>query len=665
MLLRRSILPLSFALLFLLLIFPGDDLHGQPVNLDDYVHTPLKPNKAAAYFHYVLSKLAEKEGNQPRSEEELKRAMELDPQSSLLRSETAEIRLRSGKVDEAMELCKQAIALDRQNPDAHFFLANIYLFLSEQKSPKATQADAINEFLEVIRIHPKKGLALLKLGQIYLQKQQPDKAIEYLEQGIDTPESSDEFHFLLAQAYQMKGNLKEAVDAALRSVQMNPSSRNMESLEKLLAESGQAKEAVEIYKSVLAVDSENIEIKKRLASLLLNNDQFEESTRLFQEILADDAEDLQTMLQLSRSLSGQHKFQEAHDILTSALQLDPTNVATRYYLALTQAQMGKLEQAMAGFRKLLQDTFKANGKYNPQEFEERLVFQRHLALLLQEAGENEKALGEFQSLLETQENADHYRLLANALRVAKNYKDALALLDKGVAKYPQDKYMKYLKAQILIESEKNWEKGEKYLRSELGRIPEDQEYYVTLGQIYVEGKQFRKAEELILSALKKFSDDPLLRFQLGVIYERSKKLIKAEEVFLQIIKENPKHASALNYLGYMWADQGVRLNESLDFIQKAVDLDPGNAAYLDSLGWVFFRLNRLSEAEKYLSTAAKRVKNDSTIHDHLGDLYFRLGDYSKAESSWRQALLHGTESEELDRIQKKLKQLKNTGNPKH
>jgi tetratricopeptide (TPR) repeat protein len=149
-----------------------------------------------------------------------------------------------------------------------------------------------------------------------------------------------------------------------------------------------------------------------------------------------------------------------------------------------------------------------------------------------------------------------------------------------------------------------------------------------------------------------------------VAYERNKKYVKAEEIFLRIIKENPRHASALNYLGYMWADQGIRLSESLDYIQKAVTLDPNNGAYLDSLGWVYFRLNKLGEAEKYLLTAARRVKNDPTIHDHLGDLYYRLGRYTKAEESWRQALVHTTESEEVQRVQKKLKQLKNQENKK-
>ena len=94
------------------------------------------------------------------------------------------------------------------------------------------------------------------------------------------------------------------------------------------------------------------------------------------------------------------------------------------------------------------------------------------------------------------------------------------------------------------------------------------------------------------------------------MYERQKEYDKAEKTFKKVIELNPKHAAALNYLGYMLADRGVRLDESLSLIQKAVDLDPNNGAYLDSLGWAYFKLNRVNEAETYLKKALERVRKD-------------------------------------------------------
>ncbi len=636
---------------------------GQPVNLDEYIKGPVSPDRAKAYYHYALSKLLEKEGNRSRAEEELRSALALDPKSSVLRSETAELRLRSGKVEEATTLCREAIALDKDNADAHFLLANIYLFQSEQPKATVSHQDAIHEFQEVIRIKPNHESAYLKIGQIYLREKEPEKAAEYLRKGIETAGASDDYYFYLAQAYQQSGKNKEALDAALRAVQLNPAPNNTEFLENLLSESGRTKEAVDIYRRVLEMDADNLEIKKRLGGALLSSGQFEEGSKILEEVYKAEPEDLPTVIQLARSYLGMQEYQKSADLLQSALKLDPSNTGTQYYLAYTYAEMGETEKAMAGFRKLLSSTYKANGKYSPHEFEQRLLFQRHLAFLYQENGEAEKAVEEFRSLLSAQDNAENYRSLANALRVIQKKEEALSLLDKGIQKYPQDKYLVLFKAQLLGEMGEH-QKGEALLRSALEKAPDDTELYITLSQVYVESKQYRKAEDLVLSALKKFSQDPILLFQLGVIYERNKKFSKAEEIFLQIIKGNPKHASALNYLGYMWADQGIRLKESLDFIQKAVHLDPNNGAYLDSLGWVHFRLNNLTEAEKFLLDAARRVRNDPTIHDHLGDLYFRLGRYNQAEESWRQSLSCSTQEEETQKVQKKLKQLKNQGSQK-
>jgi tetratricopeptide (TPR) repeat protein len=659
---RTAFISTCFVLAFLV-PYRANTAFSQPVNLDDYIKGPINPDRAKAYFHYALSKLYEKEGNRSRSEEELRSALAFDPKSSILRSETAEIRLRSGKVEEASALCREAISLDKDNSDAHFLLANIYLFQSEQPKPTVSHQDAINEFKEVIRIKPDHDSAYLKIGQIYLRQNEAEKAVEYLEKGIETAGASDDYYFFLAQAYQQTGKSKEALNSALRAVQINPAASNTELLEKLLSESGRTKDAVDMYKQVLQMDAENLEIKKRLGAALLSNNQFDEATKILEEVHAAEPEDLPTMIQMARSFLGTQQYQKSIEILQTALKLDPSNTGTQYYLAYTYAEMGETEQAMSGFRKLLSSTYKANSKYSPHEFEQRLLFQRHLAFLYQENGENEKAVEEFRALLSAQDSPENFRALANALRVIQKKEEALSLLEKGSQKYPQDKYLILFKAQLLGETGE-FQKGEALLRTAIEKTPDDSELYVTLSQVHIESKQFRKAEELVLTALKKFNQDPILQFQLGVVYERSKKFAKAEEVFLQIIKGNPRHASALNYLGFMWADQGIRLNESLDYIQKAVNLDPNNGAYLDSLGWVHFRMNNLTEAEKFLLTAAHRVKNDPTIHDHLGDLYFRLGRFTKAEESWRQALACSTQSEETQKVQKKLKQLRNQGSSK-
>jgi len=117
----------------------------------------------------------------------------------------------------------------------------------------------------------------------------------------------------------------------------------------------------------------------------------------------------------------------------------------------------------------------------------------------------------------------------------------------------------------------------------------------------------------------------------------------------------------LNYLGYMLADRNVRLPEARDLIQRAVDREPGNGAYLDSLGWVYFRLNQLPEAEEQLRKALDSMAKDPTVHEHLGDVYAQqgklreaIGQYQHALNQWQASAPGDVEPEEMARVQKKL-----------
>jgi Flp pilus assembly protein TadD len=149
------------------------------------------------------------------------------------------------------------------------------------------------------------------------------------------------------------------------------------------------------------------------------------------------------------------------------------------------------------------------------------------------------------------------------------------------------------------------------------------------------------------------------------MFERMKKYEAAEAQFHQVLEIHPENASALNYLGYMLADRGVRLDEAQKMISRALELDPDNGAYLDSLGWVYYRQNRLEEAAQILVRALDKIGQDATVHDHLGDVYSKMGKTKEAIMQWQaslQAFESGSESEmdpgDAAKIGKKLESAK-------
>ena len=129
--------------------------------------------------------------------------------------------------------------------------------------------------------------------------------------------------------------------------------------------------------------------------------------------------------------------------------------------------------------------------------------------------------------------------------------------------------------------------------------------------------------------------------------------------------KNPNSAAALNYLGYMFAEAGIKLDEAAKLVNRALELDPQNGAYLDSLGWVYYRQNRLPEAENLLVQALQRIGKDPTVHDHLGDIYFKQGKTRDAIMQWQASLQEyeagvsqDMDSNEVARINKKLESAK-------
>jgi len=159
-----------------------------------------------------------------------------------------------------------------------------------------------------------------------------------------------------------------------------------------------------------------------------------------------------------------------------------------------------------------------------------------------------------------------------------------------------------------------------------------------LGSAYAQARQFDSAIVILQKASDKRPHDTRILFALGTAYEQKGEFDHAVAIFERLIQLDSTHASALNYLGYMLADKGIRLEESLNMIKMALESEPNNGAYLDSYGWVLYRLGRTREAELQIKKALEIAGDDPIIHEHLGDIYNALGETKKAKKEWKEAL---------------------------
>ena len=155
--------------------------------------------------------------------------------------------------------------------------------------------------------------------------------------------------------------------------------------------------------------------------------------------------------------------------------------------------------------------------------------------------------------------------------------------------------------------------------------------------MYLQQKKFETAEKTYLAILKISPDDPESHFFLGTVYYELKNKDKAIQALKKAIALKSDYHEALNYLGYLYAQENKNLEEAEVMIKKAISLEPGNGAYIDSLGWVYFKKGKNRDALRELERAAKLLE-DPVIFGHLGDAYFKIKNFKNAKLNWQRSL---------------------------
>jgi tetratricopeptide (TPR) repeat protein len=131
----------------------------------------------------------------------------------------------------------------------------------------------------------------------------------------------------------------------------------------------------------------------------------------------------------------------------------------------------------------------------------------------------------------------------------------------------------------------------------------------------------------------------------------------------QVIALDPTHADALNHLGYTYAEQGIKLDEAEELIQKALEIKPKSGYITDSLGWVYYQKKEYPRAVEWLEKAARLVPDDPTISEHLGDGYSKVNKKEKALQMYQRALELKPDKEREAILHKKIEELKETQRP--
>ncbi|MBI4466464.1 MAG: tetratricopeptide repeat protein [Acidobacteria bacterium] len=610
--------------------------------------------RAQAYYHFTLAhmydemaELFRRSDYQRRAIEEYKEALKYDPGSAQLVVELADAYRRGGRIREAVLEARQLLETDPDNLAAHRLLGHIYLqTLGELQpgapaEPQQTLPLAIEEFEHITRLAPGDTEALLNLARLYRMNNDLAQAEAALKKLLGVEPQSETALAALALLYSDRGQYQKAIDLLQEAAAGSPSGKLLASLAYAYEQANDFDNAIQTYRRAFEQDEDNLELRRRLAESLVRADRLEEALSEYRALAEVDPEDPQTQLRLSQVYRHLGRFPEARAALEKAKQLAPDSLEMAFNESFLYEAQGDFRGAIAVLSEMVARMTQASADYDEQERHSRSIVLERLGTLHRQTEAYEEAVQVFELLLPLGEEEARrgYAQIIETQRQARQFDAAVARARQGLERFPEDADLK-LQLATLLGDRGELERGVELARSLLDASPADRQIYLALAQIYERNKRFPEAEAAVAEA-EKLSQPGVemeyVHFLRGALYERQKKYDLAEEQFRKVLAMNPESAVTLNYLGYMFADQGMKLEESVELLERAVKIEPYNGAYLDSLGWAYFRLNQLGKAEEYLRRAVERISRDPTIHDHLGDLYYKLGRLDLAEKAWERS----------------------------
>jgi tetratricopeptide (TPR) repeat protein len=613
-----------------------------------------KIDRAAAYYHYTLAHMYEEQVTvYGRSElankamDEYRLAIGADPSSEFLTSGLAELYVKTGRIRDAVLQAQDILKRDPNNLEAHKLLGRIYLRSLGDMPGNGNGSDnvlklAIEQYEQIVKIEPDKVDDHLLLGRLYRLNNDLQKAENELKIAVKLDPDSEEAVTTLSLLYSDEGDTTHALQVLSSVPDTGRSAKLYAALGATYEQRKDYKSAVDAYKHAIQLDRDNLDAIRGLAENLLNDGQIDAALDQYKVIADANPEDAQTYLRISEIYRRQGKYDEALESLKKAEAMVPDALEVPYNVAVVYEAQARYDEATKILQDLLKKTEKPDNNYSQADRNNRAIFIERLGMVYRDQENYPAAVEAFRKLIPLgDENArTGYQDVIDTYREAKQWPEATVAAKEAVQKLPDDRELRMvLDAQLADTSDP--EKPLADVRSLLKGTPEDRDVYLRLSIMYTRLHRWSDAEEALTKAEKlstKAEDKEYVSFLRGSTYEREKKYDEAEAEFKKILAATPQSAATLNYLGYMNADRDVRLEESLNYIKQAVSLDPTNGAYLDSLGWAYFKLGKYDLAEESLTKASLRMGSDPTVQDHLGDLYQKTGRLKLAAAHWERAV---------------------------
>jgi len=490
---------------------------------------------------------------------------------------------------------------------------------------------AIGEVGRAFAFEPGAPEIALKLADLSLQNGNANAGLDYAHRAVALGERSGHAHFLAGSALVALSQPSLAKPEFERCVaEDSTNSDAWQALGNLDDGLGLVDAARDAYARAYAIDSEDSDVAFRLGGLEARRGRWGEAATLFARV--ESMNPFQPGLYVSRGFVAERlgRTDEAVKDYELHLHAYPTDDRTRKRLVQALLQSEDYTSAAREAQELV--------AASPDDFEaSRLLASLDLTLKKDDA-----AIGVVTDLRRRLPGEIEPAAFAVAvlLRVGKEGA-ARDEADKLTHEAPHD-------SRAWLVAAEAWASGEtpghpaseadaRYAKARAA-LADSTGAYVELAQSLTRTGRYDAAEDVFKQAVAKEPGNARLWLEVAYARERKQDLAGAETAARHVLDIDPKSTQALNFLGYLFADHNVKLDQAVPLIQKALDLDPDNPYYIDSLGWAYYRMGKLEEARGELERAIRLGAEESEVLEHLGDVDLALHSTVDAKSNYTKAL---------------------------
>ncbi|MCX7941148.1 MAG: tetratricopeptide repeat protein [Endomicrobia bacterium] len=474
-------------------------------------------------------------------------------------------------------------------------------------------------------------------GLLDLQNKNYKSAIENFEKVIHNDPQATDVYFQLAHLYILEGQDNKINDLVTIMENNVEDVIELKNVAELLISFNYLDEATKLLEKILRIEPQNKDVLLMCAQIFYNRD-YEKSLsyyKRYNELYPEDSSIYLPMSMLEYKLGNYDKARQllkkvsTEDVPSETMQLietlmslptsfdlldtqemeviisEPSSIAAMFYFLTIKKDFDKAEKYLSQLLKLPKKEFHPDWYF-------------YIAVFYEYKGDLSSAIKYMLKYLKHAEitNELPYIKLAYYYMLGKKYKNAKDVLLKAKKKYNVDNIK------------------------------------IVLSYLYIENKDYKSAVSILHELEKSTTVVFRTNFYLAFCYDQLGNFEKTEYYLRQAIKQNPNDHEALNYLGYLYADKNLNLDEAEQLITKALSLEPTNYAYIDSLAWVYYRKQMYEKAEELF----EKIKdcNDHIVYEHIGDTKYMLGKFEEALYFYTKSL---TLNKKNNIIKKKIKKL--------